>query len=31
MMNGTVYRYSFDGELLASFEAGIIPNAMLFK
>ena len=31
MMNGTVYRYSFDGVLLASFEAGIIPNAMLFK
>ena len=31
MMNGTVYRYSDDGVLLSSFEAGIIPNAMLFK
>ena len=31
MKNGTVYRYSFDGVLLASFEAGIIPSAMLFK
>ncbi|MCR5659876.1 MAG: hypothetical protein K6G25_11210 [Bacteroidales bacterium] len=31
MMNGTVYRYSYDGVLLASFEAGIIPSAMLFK
>lgn len=31
MTNGTVYRYSEDGVLLASFEAGIIPSAMLFK
>ena len=31
MMNGTVYRYSNDGVLLSSFEAGIIPSAMLFK
>ena len=31
MMNGTVYRYSDDGVRLSSFEAGIIPNAMLFK
>ena len=31
MMNGTVYRYSSDGVLLSSFEAGIIPSAMLFK
>ena len=31
MMNGTVYRYSYDGVLLSSFEAGIIPSAMLFK
>ena len=31
MMNGIVYRYSDDGVLLASFEAGIIPSAMLFK
>ena len=31
MMNGTVYRYSFDGVLLSSFEAGVIPSAMLFK
>ncbi len=31
MMNGTVYRYTDDGLLLGSFEAGIIPNAMLFK
>ena len=31
MMNGTVYRYSDDGVLLSSFEAGIIPSAMLFK
>ena len=31
MMNGTVYRYSNDGVLLASFEAGMIPSAMLFK
>lgn len=31
MMNGTVYRYSNDGVLLASFQAGLIPSAMLFK
>jgi len=31
MVNGTVYRYSEDGLLLASFEAGLIPSAMLFK
>jgi DNA-binding beta-propeller fold protein YncE len=31
VMNGTVYRYSEDGLLLASFKAGIIPSAMLFK
>ena len=31
MMNGTVYRYSSDGVLLSSFEAGTIPSAMLFK
>ena len=31
VMNGTVYRYSSDGVLLASFEAGMIPSAMLFK
>lgn len=31
MMNGTVYRYSSDGVLLSSFEAGAIPSAMLFK
>lgn len=31
LMNGTVYRYSFDGVLLSSFEAGVIPSAMLFK
>jgi DNA-binding beta-propeller fold protein YncE len=31
MMNGMVYRYSSDGLLLASFEAGLIPSAMLFK
>ena len=31
VMNGTVYRYSEDGVLLASFKAGIIPSAMLFK
>lgn len=31
MMNGKVYRYSSDGLLLASFEAGLIPSAMLFK
>ena len=31
MQNGTVYRYTSDGLLLASFEAGLIPSAMLFK
>ena len=31
VMNGMVYRYSNDGVLLNSFEAGIIPSAMLFK
>ena len=31
MMNGTVYRYSNDGVLYNSFEAGLIPSAMLFK
>ena len=31
VMNGTVYRYTNDGVLLNSFEAGIIPSAMLFK
>ena len=31
MMNGTVYRYTSDGLLLSSFEAGVIPSAMLFK
>lgn len=31
MMNGTVYRYTNDGLLLSSFEAGVIPSAMLFK
>ena len=31
MKNGTVYRYTSDGLLLASFEAGLIPSAMLFK
>ena len=30
-VNGTVYRYSSDGLLLASFKAGLIPSAMLFK
>ena len=30
-MPGTVYRYTGDGVLLASFDAGIIPSAMLFK
>lgn len=29
--DGTVYRYSSDGVLLASFKAGLIPSAMLFK
>ena len=31
VMNGRVYRYSNDGLLMASFNAGIIPSAMLFK
>ncbi len=31
VMDGTVYRYTSDGVLLASFDAGIIPSAMLFK
>ena len=31
MMDGVVYRYSSDGVLLASFKAGLIPSAMLFK
>ena len=31
MMNGTVYRFSYDGVKLSSFEAGVIPSAMLFK
>lgn len=31
VMNGRVYRYTSDGLLLASFEAGLIPSAMLFK
>ena len=31
LVNGTVYRYSSDGVLLASFKAGLIPSAMLFK
>ena len=29
--NGTVYRYTADGVLISSFEAGIFPSAMLFK
>ena len=29
--NGTIYRYSSDGVLLSSFEAGLFPSAMLFK
>lgn len=29
--NGTVYRYSSDGVLISSFEAGLFPSAMLFK
>lgn len=29
--NGKVYRYTSDGLLLSSFEAGIFPSAMLFK
>lgn len=31
VLNGTVYRYTADGLLLSSFEAGIFPSAMLFK
>lgn len=31
VMNGTVYRYTADGLLLSSFEAGKFPSAMLFK
>ena len=31
VMDGTVYRYTSDGVLLASFDAGLIPSAMLFK
>lgn len=31
VLNGTVYRYTADGLLLGSFEAGIFPSAMLFK
>ena len=31
LMNGTVFCYSNDGVLLSSFEAGVIPSAMLFK
>lgn len=31
MTPGTVYRYTEDGLLLASFVAGIIPSAMLFN
>lgn len=31
MQNGMVYRYSSDGVLLRSFEAGIIPHAMVFN
>ena len=30
-VDGTVYRYTSDGLLLASFKAGRIPSAMLFK
>ena len=29
--NGTVYRYTADGLLMSSFEAGLFPSAMLFK
>lgn len=29
--NGFVYRYTSDGVLLSTFEAGIFPSAMLFK
>ena len=31
MQNGTVYRYSSDGVLLSSFNAGICPSFMLFN
>ncbi|MCF0200686.1 MAG: hypothetical protein HUK16_04880 [Bacteroidales bacterium] len=31
MQNGKVYRYSSDGVLLSSFDAGIIPHAMVFN
>lgn len=31
VQNGTVYRYSSDGVLLGSFDAGICPGFMLFK
>ena len=30
-VNGNVYRYTSDGVLLSSFEAGLFPSAMLFK
>lgn len=30
-MNGTVYRYSSDGVLLSSFDAGICPGFMVFN
>ena len=30
-VNGTVYRYSSDGVLLSSFDAGICPGFMLFN
>jgi hypothetical protein len=30
-VNGIVYRYTSDGVLLSSFEAGLFPSAMLFK
>jgi DNA-binding beta-propeller fold protein YncE len=28
---GTVYRYSADGEVLSTFEAGVAPNGFVFK
>lgn len=31
VQNGTVYRYSFDGVLLSSFDAGICPGKMVFN
>lgn len=31
MMNGDVYRYTEEGVLLSTMEAGMIPSAMLFK